>query len=82
MPPVIAYLADHPDAVPDVARWWFEQWGPTSPGGSLEEMTDKLRSTLDDDELPVTIIAMIDGEVVGSASLKLHAMKTLRCSRT
>ena len=33
-----AYLADRPEAVPQIAQWWFEEWGHLAPGETVEDI--------------------------------------------
>jgi GNAT superfamily N-acetyltransferase len=70
----IEYLADRPEAVQQVARWWFDEWGHLSPAESLEDVTARLLARLSRDRIPVQIIAVLDDTVVGAAVLKLHEM--------
>ena len=68
------YLADRPEAVPQIARWWFDEWGHLGPGDSVEDLSARLREQLNRERIPVQIIAILDEEVVGVAVLKLHEM--------
>jgi len=67
-------LADRPEAVPQIARWWFETWGYMRPEISLDEFTATINEQLYRDQLPIRIVAIRDGVVVGVAELKLHEM--------
>jgi GNAT superfamily N-acetyltransferase len=73
----IAYLADRPEAVPQIARWWFDEWGHLSPGSSIEDLSSRLRGLLSRERIPIQIVAIQDQEVVGAAVLKLHEMVDL-----
>jgi GNAT superfamily N-acetyltransferase len=74
---MIAYLADRPEAVPQIARWWFDEWGHLRPGASIQDLSARLRGQLNRDQIPVQIIAVRDEQVVGVAVLKLHEMVDL-----
>ena len=71
----IAPLASFPDAVPTVARWWFEQWGQERPESSLAILCDDLRSKLDPASLPLQLLAMVQGHPVGVGVLKPYEMQ-------
>ncbi len=68
------FLADRPDAVPMIARWYFGMWGHKSPANTVEKTRQRLESTLYRDRLPLRIVAVEDREVVGAATLKLREM--------
>jgi len=69
-----AYLAERLEAVPQIARWWFDEWGHLRPGDSLEALTSRVRSLLNRDRLPIQIVAILENRIVGVAVLKLHEM--------
>ena len=66
------YLADRPEAVPQVARWWFDEWGYLRPGDSIEALTSRVLGLLNRDKLPIQILASLDNSIVGIAVLKRH----------
>lgn len=70
----IVYLADRPEAVPQVCRWWFDEWGPLRPDDSVEELISRVHSLLSRERLPITILAVFDERIAGTAVLKLHEM--------
>ena len=63
------YLADRPDAVPLVIDWWRTVWADRM-GDDIGLAREQLRSSLSKTELPIHIIAMLDGRPVGTAALK------------
>lgn len=69
-----AYLADRLEAVPQIARWWFDEWGHTRPGDSVEALTSRIYGLLNRDQLPIQVVAILEREIVGVAVLKLHEM--------
>ncbi len=70
-----AYLADRPEAVPQIARWWFDQWGHHHPpGDSVEALTSRVLNLLSRDRLPIQIVAILENRIVGVAALKLHEL--------
>ena len=71
----IEYLADRPEAVPIVARWYFDEWGHLDPSNSFELTCERLSGKLNRDKLPLPIIAVdSSGKVVGTAQLKRREM--------
>jgi N-acetylglutamate synthase-like GNAT family acetyltransferase len=72
----IEYLADHPEALPLLARWQHAEWGNLRPGDSLEARRTRLQSYSNRDRIPLTVVALEDGHVLGSASLVSHDMET------
>ncbi len=71
----VDYLADHPDVIPVIARWLFDEWGHRSPDGSVEGMVDNLRDRLQRDALPLALLAHEDKEPVGTVSLKIREVE-------
>ena len=67
------YLADYPDSVPQVIAWWRSVWGDRM-GPDLEKAAAQLRSSLGKVELPIHVLAMLDGKAVGVAALKLQEL--------
>jgi N-acetylglutamate synthase-like GNAT family acetyltransferase len=72
----IEYLADHLDALPPLAQWQHDEWGHLRPGDTLEKREARLQRYCNRDRIPLSVVALDDGEVLGSASLILHDMET------
>jgi GNAT superfamily N-acetyltransferase len=70
----IVRLADRPDEVDTVARWHFDEWG-TEPGNEgLEAVRRRLASWATPGGIPCAYVAVVEGEVCGSAALVDHDM--------
>jgi GNAT superfamily N-acetyltransferase len=67
-------LADSPEAIPQIASWYFDKWGYLHPDTGLKDMESKLRGSLNRYELPLLILAFENDELVGVAQLKFHEM--------
>jgi len=67
------FLADRPQDVPLVIDWWRTVWADRM-GSDIELARDQLRSSLSKTELPIHILAMLDGAPVGTAALKQHEL--------
>jgi len=71
----IHFLADRPDALPLVAGWLYNEWGHHNPANSLATVVAGLTAELNNDGLPIQVVAVLDGAVVGTAALKLHELR-------
>jgi GNAT superfamily N-acetyltransferase len=67
-------LANRADAVPVVARWYFDEWGHSAPESSFEKTCESLQSRLNRDRIPLLLLAIEGDRVVGAAELKPHEM--------
>jgi GNAT superfamily N-acetyltransferase len=65
----IAYLADHPQLIPQLAAHHFAQWGYLRPGETLEERTRRLEQACGRSTIPSVFVALEGGTLVGSAML-------------
>lgn len=72
----IEYLADHLEFLPTLARWQHGEWGHLRPGDTLEARMARLREQTGRGHIPQTVVALADGNVLGSASLVRHDMDT------
>jgi len=70
------YLADRPNDIPQVITWWHCVWADRM-GSDLEKATEQLRLSLSRDELPVHILAILNGKVVGVSAIKLQELAEL-----
>jgi len=64
------YLADRPEEVPRVIAWWRSEWR-SRMGADIECLESQLRESLSKSELPIHVLATIDGTPVGIAALKI-----------
>ena len=69
-------LAQQPDLVPLVIRWWHTVWADRM-GSDFESLENQLRQSLQQPEFPVHMIATVDDEPVAVAALKLHELEDL-----
>jgi GNAT superfamily N-acetyltransferase len=72
----IEYLADHPLLIPRLAGLHHEQWGYLRPEETLEERTRRLTECCGRGGVPSVVVGFEDGELVGSAMLIAHDMRT------
>ncbi len=73
-PNQIDRLADHLGAIDEVAGWHFAEWGVGPKEEGLERGRRRLRSWATDGGIPCAYVAVVRGEVCGSASLVDHDM--------
>ena len=69
-----AYLADRPEAVPQIAQWWFHEWGHFAPDETVEDIVSQVNCLLSRDKVPIQIVAVMENAIVGVAVLELHEM--------
>lgn len=70
----LVYLADHPAALPTIAKWYFDEWGYLGAGSSADEVEEKIRIYLNTEKIPLIIMAMEDEEPLGVVQLKYREM--------
>jgi GNAT superfamily N-acetyltransferase len=70
----IEYLANRPEFIPTLARWHYLEWAYLRPGDSVEARIARLQGWSGRGEVPLTFVAVSDGELLGSASLVEHDM--------
>jgi GNAT superfamily N-acetyltransferase len=68
------FLVDKQEAIPIVAKWYFEEWGYNVPGNFIQKSIDRITSKVNREQPPLHILAVEDEKVLGVAQLKLHEM--------
>src|SRR5258708_10754640 len=71
----ITYLIDHPDYIPQLAQWLFEQWGAILGEKTLETRIKKLKAHMNRDQLPIAWVAHANGQLLGTAALRVHDLE-------
>jgi GNAT superfamily N-acetyltransferase len=69
MDAVVSPLSDYPEFVPVVAQWHWQEWGHTDPGGTLGAWTAGLARQAGADQIPGTLVAVVQGAPVGAVCL-------------
>lgn len=67
---VIEKLTLHRDWIATIARWHFDQWGPLTGSNSVEEYRRFLEDSTRFSTVPSVLVASVDGEPAGSATLR------------
>ena len=76
MPVQFGYLADQPELVPQIIRWWHTVWTDRM-GSDFSSLEQQLADSLSKTEFPIHIIASVDGEPVAVAALKRQELEEL-----
>lgn len=72
----IAYLADHKDVIPTLARWFYAEWAYLHPGRTHEDVERLIAERTNKTQIPVALVAVEGNEVLGTVCLKAHDMET------
>ena len=65
-----AYLADHPEWIPELAQWSDEEWGRFNPDRTVHDTIDEYKKRLHKDKLPLMFVAQQENRPVGCFSIK------------
>lgn len=70
----VELLADRKEAIPLLAEWfegrWPEHYGPGGRGNAGRDLSNSCNR----DQLPITLVAFLDGEVSGTVTLMSRAL--------
>ncbi|HEU5245900.1 MAG TPA: GNAT family N-acetyltransferase [Candidatus Udaeobacter sp.] len=74
----IDYLANCPELVGELARLSWKEWQEVyqQRKQTLEDSLKNYRDRMNTDRLPLTLVALHGGELVGMVSLRFHDMDT------
>lgn len=72
----IDYLAHHLELLPTLAAWHHAQWGYLHPGDTVEDRERRLGRQAQTDGVPLVVVALEEGQPLGSASIVAHDMDT------
>lgn len=73
----IEYLVDHPDVVPLVSDWIFDEWAHRRPQLTRTAHLAEVSAALSRESVPIQLIALDQGIACGVAILKPHEMFNL-----
>jgi len=68
------YLKDKPEFIPQIAHWYFKQWGYLMETPSVEIIKDKLQAQLNSSKIPLVLLLINNEELLGACQLKYHEM--------
>lgn len=72
----IRYLSDDAREISTVAGWLYQEWGHLVEGRTLATAGSKVKQSLSPDEIPMTLVCYLDGELVGTAGIDHSDMST------
>ena len=65
----IDHLFNHPEHIPLVATWIYDEFWAGKPGSSVETFVALLRDARDPDRIPLSLLALADGRPAGTVNL-------------
>ena len=68
------YLANKPNLIPLLAKWYFEEWGQYVPEVTLDSEITRLKTCLHTNDIPMVMIALEGDQLIGAAQIKYHEM--------
>jgi GNAT superfamily N-acetyltransferase len=72
----VLHLADCPDCVSILARWFKETWGEYYHDRSAESIEDDFRIRMNHEAIPIALVAMEDGHPRGTIALAAESITT------
>ena len=74
----LVLLADKPKAIPQIAKWYSDEWGYISNDSSrsTSALETKLNGYLNTDKLPLMLLATVNNQVIATAQLRFQEMTT------
>ncbi len=73
---IIENLEGHKGLIPKLAGWHHAQWANLNPGETVEARISRYHERMKSDGLPLMLVALSDGVLLGSASLLKHDLDT------
>ena len=73
----IGFLADYPDTIPTLAKWFRDQWPDYHADMSQEEMEQDFLEDASRDRLPIRLVAFESNELAGTIILRKNGTETL-----
>jgi len=73
----ITYLADHPETIPTLAKWFRAQWPGYYAQQTQAETEQAFRAEARSDGLPLRLVAFYSGELAGTVVLRERGSETL-----
>jgi hypothetical protein len=70
----MAYLADHKEVIPELAKWFHQEWYYLYPNKTIDDIKTAIEERANKDSIPVALVAFEKTELVGTVCLKTHDM--------
>jgi L-amino acid N-acyltransferase YncA len=74
----IAFLKQHTESIPVIAEWYYEEWRAIyeASGMFFEDVKRTITKRTNTDRVPLAVVALDGGRVLGTGCLKVHDMET------
>ncbi len=74
----ITFLKQHTNSIPLIAKWYYREWKAiyVASGMSLEDVKRTIAERANTEGIPLALVALDGGRVVGTGCLKVHDMDT------
>lgn len=74
----ITFLKQHTDSIPLIAEWYYREWKAiyAASGMSFEDVKRAIAGRANTDRIPLAVVALDGGRVIGTGCLKVHDMDT------
>lgn len=74
----ITFLKHHADSIPLIAEWYYREWKAmyVASGMSFEDVKRSIESRANTGRIPLGVVALDGGRVIGTGCLKAHDMDT------
>lgn len=74
----IELLANRRDAIPTLARWFYDEWSRFRPGWTRQDFEGSIAARCNTDRVPLALIGSEGQELIGTVCLEAHNMDTRR----
>src|ERR1051325_4158332 len=71
----ISHLVEHPEFIPQLGQWPFEQWGSILGERTPEARIKKIETHMNRETLPIAWVAHANGQLLGTAALRMHELE-------
>lgn len=71
----ISILADHPQDISKIASWYYDEWASNVPNVTEEMVREDIALKASNEELPLSIVAHKNGNLVGTLEVKFRENK-------
>lgn len=73
----IAFLADHPETIPFLIRWFRAQWPDYFANRTPADIAQDFHAEANRSGIPVRLLAFVDGDLAGTITLRDRAIQSL-----
>jgi N-acetylglutamate synthase-like GNAT family acetyltransferase len=71
----ISYLVEYPQYISQLTQWMFNEWDVMLGEKTPEARIKKLNAHMNRDQLPIAWVAHANGQLLGSAALRVHDLE-------